>query len=642
MMSVKPYAVYLVVVLLLLAGCAPAPSTRPGVRIDSAMLFQPTPKAAESLWQQAEREKAAGNLPAAIAIWNRIAQTYPNNIIAARALYEVAHIHLQQGDAPKSLSYLDYLIYHYSQWEGMPRARLDQMRAWSMSGRDKQVQKEADSLWDASRGHPGVQTELSDLMARIYTAEGNTDSAFDWLTAGFTAARTSEERALLTQTTLALLANIDEAQLNRLYKKEHNELMQAFLDFRRLQFELQQAPTEAARNQLRDILQRHPSHPAAEEMRIALRGAAVEEEFPMNKNRIGVLVPISGPYAQYGELVLRGMALAKNEWNDRNPHDPITLVIKDAQVDESLAVAAFDSLIKEDNVLAVIGPLGNQAARAISPMAGKYGVPMLSLTQKDENMGLDKTFTLHLLLDNKELVTSLVQHCRRVLGHTRFAVLYPEDRYGERLSRAFTDVINDMGEELLASVSYKSKTADFKDPIENLLSIARKNAPYLGTDETPFQALFIPDQVLTLSMLAPQLPYHNIVGVTLLGTNLWAEGPLLQAGGVYVEHAIFATPFFIESPSPKVRQFRQAYQEAYKTTPSYLGAQAYDALSLILEARSHLHPTHLSRLDLMEKLLSIQDFHGTAGTYSLNSQGEITRNYQILQVLNGELVQVGP
>lgn len=631
------------VLLLFVSGCASAPrQTGTGAQIDSAMLFQPTPKAAESLWQQAEREKAAGNMPAAIAIWNRIAQTYPNNIIAARALYEVGHFHLQQGEAEKSLLYLDYLIYHYGQWEGIPLARLDQMRAWSLQGRNRQVQREANALWTASSGQPAVQVGLSELMARISAGEGAMDTALDWLAAGFSVARSPEDKKILTQATLKLLETQNEDGLNRLYRRNYDDFMRVFLDFRRIQLELQRAPSNDAREKLRALLQQNPSHPVAEEGRLALRGSVVEQEFPVNAGRIGVLAPVAGSYAQYGELVMRGLALANTEWNEKNPQDPITLVIKDAQADEARAASALNALVQTDNVLAVIGPLGAQAAKAASPLANRLGVPLLTLTQREEDDSVDRTFAVHLLLDNKELVTALLRHCQDKRGYKRFAVLYPEDRYGQRLAKTFAEVVNEMGLELLASVSYKSKTTDFKEPIEKLLSIARKNAPPSGIETTPFDALFIPDQVLSLSMIAPQLPYYNVVGVTLLGTNLWAEGPLLQAGGVYVEQALFATPFFAGSNAPKVRAFRERYEATYKNSPSYLGAQAYDALSLVLEARSRLHPSQMNRLDLMENLLTLRDFEGVAGTYTFYPNGELKRDYQILQVLNNELVQVGP
>ncbi len=643
MMSRTGCILWATALLFYLAGCAaPSRQTGPEARVDSTMLSQPAPRAAESLWQQAEKEKEAGNISGAIATWNRIAQTYPRNAIAARALHEAGRTSLQQEEPDRSLLYLDYLIYHYSAWEGIQSARLDQMRAWSMKGRNQQVLREANALWDAASEQPRVRVGLSELMARIHEDDGNTGTALDWLGAGFSSARSTEDKKSLTQATLKLLKTQHEEGLDRLHAINQNDFMQVFLDYRQLQLEMERTPSEETRGKLRALLQANPSHPLAEEIRLFLRSSVMEKQYPVDAGRIGVLAPVSGPHAQYGQLMLRGLALASSQWNEQNPWDPVTLVIKDAQRGTTRPDAALRTLVQKDRVLATIGPLGTQEAKGASPAANELGVPLLTLAQREEDDTPDKTFVLHLLLDNKELVTALVEHCMERLGHRRFAVLYPEDRYGQRLAGVFSKVVQEMGGHLKASVPYKSDSTDFKGPIEQLLNTARRNAPASSIEATPFDALFIPDQVLSLSMIAPQLPFYNVVGVTLLGTNLWAEGPLVQAGGIYVEQAIFAAPFFMGSASPQVLSFREKYRDTYRDNPSYVGAQAYDALTLLLEARSRLHPSQMNRLDLMDQLLAIQNFEGVAGNYSFNAHGELNRQYKILQVLDSELVQVGP
>jgi len=243
-------------------------------------------------------------------------------------------------------------------------------------------------------------------------------------------------------------------------------------------------------------------------------------------------------------------------------------------------------------------------------------------------------------LDNRELVRTLVSYCKDKLGATRFAVLYPDDRYGQNLSKIFSEVVKESGGNLLASVSYKDKSTDFREPIEKLLNIAKKNSPPTGVETTPFDILFIPDQVQTVALIAPQLPYNNVIGVTLLGTNLWGEAPLVQAGGVYVERALFATPFTLDSQNRNVKAFREKFEAKYNTPPSYLEAQAYDALMLFLEARNGSGGDVKDRASLLRNLLQIRDFQGVAGTYSFTRQGQLDRDYMLFQVVNGQLIQL--
>jgi branched-chain amino acid transport system substrate-binding protein len=633
-----------------LANCASRPQ-QPAETAPTTKLSTATPAEAEALWQQAEKAQKAGNLNVAIASWERIIQTYPNYAIAAKSFYTLGDIYLGKGQAEKALQYFDYLIYTYPGWEGIGLAKLDRMRAWSMTGKKKQVVKEAVPLWEASSGNTDVQVGLSSLMAGVYGGEGDLSTGFDWLTAGFGVARTPEQKKSLTQAAVNLLNSADTSTLQRLLKKNPPDFMKVFLYYRLTQSDVQQGQADAARQNLTELLKRNPSHPLVSEMQGSVKGPSgpalspvpvpgpAEAATPVNPDRVGCLVPLNGPYAKYGDMVLKGLNLASEDWNEAHPNQRVTLVIKEAQADPDLATKSLEKLVTEDGVMAVIGPLGTQTAKAVAPMANKWGVPLLALTQQDEQTEGNR-YVVHVFLDNRELVRTLVSYCKDKLGATRFAVLYPEDRYGQNLSKIFSEVVKEAGGSLLASVSYKDKSTDFREPIEKLLNIAKKNSPPTGVETTPFDVLFIPDQVQTVALIAPQLPYNNVVGVTLLGTNLWGEAPLVQAGGVYVERAVFATPFMADSPNRNVKAFREKFEAKYNVPPSYLEAQAYDALMLFLEARNGSNTEAKDRASLLRNLLQIRDFQGVAGTYAFNQQGQLERGYMLFQVVNGQLVEL--
>lgn len=646
--------VLILFVLLLLPNCGGS-SRSPRTDVPPPPAFTPAaaPPAADAMWKEAEKAQKAGNTAAAISTWERIIQQFPNTNMAPRAFDAIGVSLLQQGQYERSLQYLDYLIYAYPRWEGINQAKVDRLRALWGLGKKKQVMKEATSIWDAAQGSPDVQVGLSAFMAGAYGSDGELDTAFDWATAGFGAAKTPEQNKLLAQVTLDLLKNADEGILRKLSgRKNTTDFMRVFLDYRLSQLEQQRGNPEVVRDRLQALLAQYPNHPIAPEIQAAFRGAPVPAQqqqqqrqlpqtqtagLPVNADRIGCLLPLNGPFAKYGDMVMRGLAAANADWTEKHSGEKVNLVVKDVGAEVEPARQAIQDLATNDGVLAVVGPIGAQAAKAVAPLADGLGMPTLTLTQKEDEQA-SSGFVLHVFLDNRDMIRTLVRHCREKMGFTRFAALYPDDRYGQRLSKIFAEVVQELGGSMLASVSYKEKSTDFKEPIQKLMTISKKNAPPTGTDATPFEALFIPDQVQTLSLIAPQLPYNNIVGTTLLGTNLWGEGPLVQAGGVYVEQAIFVTPFFADSQDPQVQAFRQKYQALYNASPSYLEAQAYDALTLLLEARQSLSPASLNRTALMQNLTQMRGFHGLAGVYNFTPSGALERDYLLLQVVGGQIV----
>jgi len=400
-----------------------------------------------------------------------------------------------------------------------------------------------------------------------------------------------------------------------------------------------------AGERLKVMLAQYPDHPLVPQIQAALRGTKVAgagaQQIPLNPDKIGVLVPLNGTNAKYGDMVVRSLNLAIADWSEAHGDQKISLVIKDSGSDDSTAKQSFDEMVKKDGVLAVVGPLGPKSTKAVASLADQNGVPLLSLAEKEDETQ-DNPFVLHVFIDSRDLVRTLVRYCREKLKFERFACLYPADRYGPRLSKIFAEVVKEQGGNVIANVSYKEQSTDFNEPLQKLMNIAKKNAPLSATEGTPFEALFIPDGVQSVSLIAPQLPFNNIVGTSLLGTNLWSEAPLVQAGGVYVEQALFATSFYPESKNPRAKAFVEKFQSLYNAPPSYLEAQAYDALTMLLQARSSARGGPADRNAVFQSLVQEKGFKGVAGTYNVSQKGDVERQYTVLQVTNGQLTQVYP
>ena len=631
---------FFLIFLLLLTGCGGVGEK--GQPTNLAPSFSTTyPREAEDMYHQAEDTYRAGKVPNAISLWARIIEKYPSTAVAAKSLNRVGEIYLEQGQPELAARYLDYLVYSYPTWDGIPSAKLNQLKLLVQTGKKKQAMKEAVPLWELAANYPEVRFGLAELMIGIYSSENDIETAFDWSSSGFSAANTAEQKKSLTALTKETLGRADEGLVKRLYKRNPSDFMKVFLDFRHAEIEVQKGHGETSLEQLRAILAQNPDHPLASEIQAAIRGSkVVESGIPLNPDKIGVLVPLNGPNAKYGGMVIRGLNLAVSDWNQAHPDQQVTLVIKDAGSEPDIAAQSFKELVRKEGVLAVVGPLGAQANKTVVPLANRDGVPLLSLTQKEDD-ATDNSFVLHVFIDSRDLVKALVRYCREKLKYERFACLFPDDRYGQRLSKIFAETVQAQGGKMMASASYREKSTDFTEPLQKLMNIAKKNAPLSVIEGTPFDALFIPDQVSSVSLIAPQLPYNNVVGVTLLGTNLWSEESLVQAGGVYVDQALFATSFFPESRNPGVKTFSEKFASLYNSPPSYLEAQAYDALMMLLQARS-ASPVKGDRNSVFQNLLQSQGFRGVAGSYTVNSRGDLERQYTILQVVNGSLNQVYP
>ena len=96
--------------------------------------------------------------------------------------------------------------------------------------------------------------------------------------------------------------------------------MKVFLDFRYAEIEIAKGQAEQVQEQLKADLAQNPGHPLLRDIRSAIRGSKVAEAgIPLNPNKIGVMVPLNGPNAKYGDMVIRGLNLAVSDWRDAHP-----------------------------------------------------------------------------------------------------------------------------------------------------------------------------------------------------------------------------------------------------------------------------------------------------------------------------------
>lgn len=644
---------------LLAAGCAGL-TGRPTVVAPPSVFHQTPPPAAQALWQQAEQQQAANKLADATATLERIVQKFPDNAIAARSLSQLGKISLTTKQPTRALNYYDYLIRTYPQWEDAESAQVEWLRALWATGDRKAVFKYGDDL--RPRLHKAdSQVALSLLMADCCREQGRVESGFEWLSAGFAKAENQEQNAALTQATQALLRDADQRKLQTLLSQNRSPFMAPFLEFRLAQWEEQTGRKGEARSRLVRLEAQTRNHPLGPSIQAALSKTpapragppaaagpspilpvpAAASTIPFNPYRIGCLVPVNGQYAPYGRQVVRGVTMAADDYNQLHPQQPVSIVVKDTQDDAAITQRSFRELTQEQGVLAAIGPMSGLCTQAIAQHALELGVPLLTLTQPEDD-GAPSPYLLHVFLDNRQMLQGLVQHCRKKLSLKRFAVLYPNDRYGTKMSKAFAEAVQESGGSLLASVSYPAESTSFEDPIQKLVKLAAENLPATegGSKVAPFEALFIPDQARTVALIAPQLPYYNVVGVRLLGTNLWANPELLKSGGIYVEQAIFPAAYHARGDSPKSQRFEERFKELYQTAPSYLEAQAHDALSLLLTALDHTPPP-LERAAVLEQLLKIKNYPGLTGLASFSPDGRMDRRYRILQISDGAVTEVG-
>ena len=364
---------------------------------------------------------------------------------------------------------------------------------------------------------------------------------------------------------------------------------------------------------------------------------------------IGVLLPLSGRYAAFGERVKKGMELAMETFR---PHIPVRLIFRDTAGEETIAAQQVAELAISDRVMGIVGPLVGNAAHGAAIRANQERIPLLTMSQR-EGLAASSLYVFRNSLTARLQVRALVDYAMEERGFSTFGIMSPQTRQGENFAELFRDEVWRRGGEIIAEQSYQTDQTDFRYQVRMLQGLDpdapdKEESPIdseaSGADgkeektPPPFEALFVPDYSDRISLIAPQVAFYGLEEVQFLGTNGWNDAELPRLARQFVEGAVFTDSFFLHSTYPFVQEFVKNFLKRFGEEPTILEAQGYDIAGIVLTLLND--PGIRSREDLRRALSQLQTFPGVTGATRFDLIGEADKTLFLLQIQNGAIVQI--
>jgi len=371
--------------------------------------------------------------------------------------------------------------------------------------------------------------------------------------------------------------------------------------------------------------------------------AMAAEERPV----IGALLPLTGKQSVLGNRTLDGIIAGLGLF-DKRASVPIELYIENYGSDPATVRRAVTKLADEVRVLAIIGPPEVDAAREAANAAQSLQVPLLALCPVDTPEGSRDFVFSDQRSDQREAVT-MAAYAVKDLGLSRLVVLYPDNAYGTVMMTAFRAEALRLGGKVRRVQSYKVDQTDFSSEIKKLAAIKapRPSSKKKGVEAAKipppvldFDALYLPDAFRRVRMILPQLAFHDVRGIQLLGTSQWYSPEGIRKEVDYFEGAVMTAPFFAESSKTLVRNFTDSLYGATGREPDYREALAYDTARMLRQALRDGKAA--DRISLRDRLKQTEAFEGVTGWVNITKTGQMQRGSFILKVEGKQIVDVTP
>ncbi|MEK7841748.1 MAG: penicillin-binding protein activator, partial [Deltaproteobacteria bacterium] len=173
---------------------------------------------------------------------------------------------------------------------------------------------------------------------------------------------------------------------------------------------------------------------------------------PVPISRIGVILPLSGKYATFGEQALKGILLASGIFETKGQEGKgtrrqdniqtanVEIIIKDTRDDPIASAKAVEYLALNENVVGIIGPLLTITSTDAAGKAQELKVPTIVLSQKEGITNAGDYIFRNFLLPSEQ-AKAIALYAINKLDCKKFAVLYPNSPYGTELANLFKEEV---------------------------------------------------------------------------------------------------------------------------------------------------------------------------------------------------------
>ncbi|MCX2682313.1 ABC transporter substrate-binding protein [Campylobacter sp. MIT 21-1685] len=338
--------------------------------------------------------------------------------------------------------------------------------------------------------------------------------------------------------------------------------------------------------------------------------------------KLGVVLPLSGTTAAYGQSALDGIKLAHSMQMDLKNGDKIKLVIIDTKADKLESFSGTQRLISQEKVLGLIGEMVTANTLQVMRVAEQNKIPLIAPAATGDKLLEKKSYSSRVCFMDSFQGSSLAKYTNQTLDLKKAIIITDQSTdYSLGLSRAFEQEFKAQGGTVLQKFTINSGNKDFKALISQIKSF---NADFI----------YIPVYYNEASLFVRQAKNAGLN--TLMGSaDGVADMAFITLAGNAGENFIFTDSFDSDNPSTQLgKEFTILYNKEKNTkgVPNFT-AMGADAYFVMFEAMNTCTNTLTSEC-INNAIHKTQNFEGVTGKISIDKSGNAIRSVVVKEIKN--------
>ena len=337
---------------------------------------------------------------------------------------------------------------------------------------------------------------------------------------------------------------------------------------------------------------------------------------------IGLLYPMKGRLAVTGAQMKQGFDMALEEINRAQRGDALIkfIPVNDTSTVDG-AVEAYNRLIHETDVPAIIGPTTSSQCEAAFPIAQENWIVAFSPTSAAIGLSAIGDFIFRVTLTSDAHIPYSVRVTKEKLDYKRVALIYDE-LHAIALSgaNAFRKALTENGVEILTSETFQTGETDFSAQLTRIKE-SNPEAIFIAALPQDMPEIMIQARDLEIPFSVPFIvPELSIDDV--------------QAAGAAGEGLISSASWLSTDPNPLNQGFIHNYRATYGVEPNTWAAHSYATVYILAEAIANAQSTDSEAI--RDAMTNIKDSDTVLGKFSFDANGDAVHDAIILTVENGQ------
>ncbi len=350
--------------------------------------------------------------------------------------------------------------------------------------------------------------------------------------------------------------------------------------------------------------------------------------------KVGVVLPLTGAEAKFGEIEKRSFDMALEEINAKGgiKGEPLELIVEDDTGRPDVGRSVVEKLITKDKVVMIGGGYSSSVTYAVAGVCQQNKMPFLVNTGAADNItssGWDYIFRLNPPVS--EYAGAIESMLAEVIKPKTVVILHENTLFGTSGAKSFEETCKKLAYKVLLKEGYEAGGIDFK-PL--LVRVRQLNPDIVYMISYIMDASLLMKQAKELK-LTPKMFIGGAAGFTLPEFAKNAE--------IASDKVVSATLWHQVLPYPEAMPYFNKYVKKYKQDTEYHGAEAYAATYVIADVLKRAKS--YSNTDIKEALAAT-DMMTAFGPVKFISYGKMKNQNKlptyIVQWIDGKLELVWP